>query len=199
MIKDHNDTEVFAVETDDEAFELETNELSEELSDETLCKIIEAVLFAAGYPVEYCRLAEILEIDEEKVKQLAEASRSKYDERGIQLLLFESSCQLCTKEAYSGYIKKALGIKQGGNLSNSSLEVLAIIAYHQPVTKAYIEQVRGVDSSHPLTSLQNKNLIVKSGRLEVPGHPTLYSTTDDFLRCFGITSLSELPQIDVLK
>jgi segregation and condensation protein B len=119
--------------------------------------------------------------------------------RGVQLIRFDKACQLCTKSEYEAYVKLALGIKQGrGNLSNSSLEVLAIIAYHQPVTRAYIEQVRGLDSSYSIAVLTEKNLIEKKGRLDVPGRPSLYGTTIDFLRCFGLTSLDQLPSVEML-
>ncbi len=167
------------------------------LSDREIQRTIEAVLFAAGYPVTYDKLLEILGIERKRLKALLTDLADKFEERGIQLLMLEGACQLCSKEKYAPYIRAALGIKQGGNLSGSSLEVLAIVAYHQPVTKAYIEQVRGVDCTYALTSLLAKNLIEKAGRLDVPGRPTLYTTTKDFLRCFGISSLSELPQIDI--
>ncbi|MBQ4574781.1 MAG: SMC-Scp complex subunit ScpB, partial [Clostridia bacterium] len=110
----------------------------------------------------------------------------------------DNSCQLCTDERYKDYIKNALGIKENGNLSQTSLEVLAVIAYNQPVTKAYVEQVRGVDCSYPISSLCDKNLIRRAGHLDVPGRPILYETTEDFLRCFGLSSLGELPYVELM-
>ncbi|MBQ7968659.1 MAG: SMC-Scp complex subunit ScpB [Clostridia bacterium] len=166
-------------------------------------EIIEAVLFAAGHPVSYDKLADILEITPSAAKELVAMYEEKYNNtdlpRGVQLIRFDKACQLCTKSEYESYVKLALGIKQGrGNLSNSSLEVLAIIAYHQPVTRAYIEQVRGLDSSYSIAVLSEKNLIEKKGRLDVPGRPSLYGTTLDFLRCFGLTSLDQLPSVEML-
>lgn len=166
-------------------------------------EIIEAVLYAAGHPVSYDKIADILETTPAIAKKMVEDFAEKYNNsdmpRGIQLLMFDKACQLCTKSEYESYVKMALGIKQGrGNLSNSSLEVLAIIAYHQPVTRAYIEQVRGLDSSYSVALLLEKNLIEKKGRLDVPGRPSLYGTTLDFLRCFGLTSLDQLPSVEML-
>ena len=163
-------------------------------------EIIEAVLFAAGHPVTYEKLADILEITPSAVKELVAMYEEQYNSselaRGVQLIRFDKACQLCTKSEYESYVKLALGIKQGrGNLSNSSLEVLAIVAYHQPVTRAYIEQVRGLDSSYAIAVLCEKNLIEKKGRLDVPGRPSLYGTTLDFLRCFGLSSIAELPGV----
>ena len=115
--------------------------------------------------------------------------------RGIMLLTFDDSCQLCTMEQYGQYIREALGIRRGGNLSASSIEVLAIIAYNEPVTRAYIDTVRGVDSNYSVNTLCEKHLIEPCGRLDAPGRPMLYRTTEDFLRVFGLNSLSELPEI----
>ena len=166
-------------------------------------EIIEAVLFAAGHPVTYDKLADILEMTPSEVKEILSMYEDKYNNsdtpRGVQLIRFDKACQLCTKSDYEPYIKLALGIKQGkANLSNSSLEVLAIIAYHQPVTRAYIEQVRGLDSSYSVAVLLEKNLIEKKGRLDVPGRPSLYGTTLDFLRVFGLSSLDQLPSVEML-
>ena len=166
-------------------------------------EIIEAILYAAGHPVTYDKIAEILEITSAEAKKAVEEYSEKYNNsdipRGVQLIMFDKACQLCTKSDYESYVKMALGIKQGrGNLSNSSLEVLAIIAYHQPVTRAYIDQARGLDSSYSVALLLEKNLIEKKGRLDVPGRPSLYGTTLDFLRCFGLTSLEQLPSVEML-
>jgi segregation and condensation protein B len=162
---------------------------------------IEAILFAAGYPVSYDKLAEVLELTPGAVKKIVQAQAQCYHDEathGIELLAYDTACQLCTKAEHEEIIKKALGIKKGaGTLSNSSLEVLAIIAYHQPVTRAYIEQIRGVDSSYHVGSLTDKGLIEPKGRLDVPGKPILFGTTKDFLRAFGIASLSELPSLDL--
>jgi len=158
---------------------------------------LEAILFAAGYPMTFDKLAEVLSISPLEVKAHLYTMKNKYDEaedRGIQLVFFDDSCQLCTKECYDKYIRVALGIRQSGKLSNSCMETLAIIAYNQPVTKAVIEQIRGVDCTYAISALTDKNLITVSGKLDVPGRPNLYSTTEDFLRVFGLVGLSELPK-----
>ena len=162
---------------------------------EALYPVIEAVLFAAGYPIPYERLSEITDSPIETVKEVALMLKEKYEaaDFGIQIITFDDSCQFCTKEQYEGYVREALGIKQGGKLSSSSLEVLAIVAYHQPVTRQQIEHIRGVDSSYAVSNLVLKKLIEEKGRLDVPGRPVLFGTTADFLRCFGLASLDELP------
>lgn len=162
---------------------------------------IEAILFAAGYPVKYEKLAEVLGLSPSDVKLFCEHMAEEYQKagRGILLLCLPETCQLTTKEQYMPYIREALGIKRGGNLSASSLEVLAIVAYNQPVTRAYIDAVRGVDSSYAVGSLLDKNLIEACGRLDAPGRPMLYVTTDKFLRVFGLNSLSELPETEALS
>lgn len=169
-----------------------------EYSDAEAAMIIEAVLFAAGYPVTYTKLGKVLNMAEARVKTIVKNMVEEYGEgsqRGIILLALPDSAQLCTKECYSSQIKEALGIKRGGNLSASSLEVLATVAYNQPVTRAYIDTVRGVDSAYAINSLSEKGLIEACGRLDAPGRPVLYRTTDDFLRCFGLSSLDELPEV----
>lgn len=162
---------------------------------------IEAILFAAGYPVKYDKLAEVLGLTPDDVRLFCEHMATEYEKagRGILMLCLPETCQLTTKEQYMPYIREALGIKRGGNLSASSLEVLAIVAYNQPVTRAYIDAVRGVDSSYAVGSLLDKNLIEACGRLDAPGRPMLYVTTDKFLRVFGLNSLSELPETEALS
>ena len=161
---------------------------------------IEAVVFAAGYPVPYQKLSEVTGIGVREVKHLAERIAKKYeaDEHGILLLLFKDSCQFCTKEQYGTYVREALGIRRGGNLSTASMEVLAIVAYNQPVTRAFIDAVRGVDSNYAVNSLIDKELIVATGRLDAPGRPLLYATTEKFLRVFGLSTLDELPKTEAL-
>ena len=164
---------------------------------------IEAILYAAGYPVKYSKLSEVLGLDVKDVKAMVEHMASQYNKedsiRGINLLIFEETCQFCTKEQYAPYIREALGIKRGGNLSASSLEVLAVIAYNQPVTRAYVDTVRGVDSSYAMNSLIDKGLIEACGRLDAPGRPMIYATTEKFLRVFGINSLEDLPKTESLE
>ena len=162
---------------------------------------IEAIMFAAGYPMKYEKLAEVLNITPSEVKRYVSELAEKYndDEHGIMVLMFAETCQFCTKEIHMPLIKEALGIKRGGNLSNSSMEVLAIVAYNQPVTRSFVDLVRGVDSNYAMNSLIDKALIEACGRLDAPGRPMLYGTTDKFLRVFGISSINELPEIEVLR
>ena len=160
---------------------------------------IEAILFAAGHPMEYSKLGEVLGLTPRDTKQLIMhlAERwGRHETGGVMLLTFDSSCQLCTNEKYLPYIREALGIKRGGNLSASSLEVLAIAAYNQPVTRPFIDTVRGVDSAYAVGSLLDKELIAPVGRLDAPGRPMLYGTTEKFLRVFGLSSIKELPEAD---
>ena len=163
---------------------------------------IEAILYAAGYPVKYEKIAEVLGLDLKNTKTLishmAETYNAENSKHGISLLTFDETCQFCTKEQYAPYIREALGIRRGGNLSASSMEVLAIVAYNQPVTRSFIDQVRGVDSSYAVTSLTDKALIASCGRLDAPGRPMLYATTEKFLRVFGLRSLSELPETEIM-
>ena len=163
---------------------------------------IEAILYAAGYPVKYTKIAEVLGLEAKDVKTMIEHMAAQFNKedspRGINLLMFEETCQFCTKEQYAPYIREALGIKRGGNLSASSLEVLAVIAYNQPVTRSYIDTVRGVDSSYAVNSLIDKGLIESCGRLDAPGRPMIYATTEKFLRVFGINSLEDLPKTESL-
>ena len=163
---------------------------------------IEAILYAAGHPVEYERIAEVLGLTKRDVKRMvehmAEAYNGENSSHGINLLAYDESCQFCTKEIYAPYIREALGIRRGGNLSASSMEVLAVVAYNQPVTRSFVDTVRGVDSSYAVTSLLDKNLIEAVGRLDAPGRPMLYGTTDKFLRVFGLSSLADLPETEAL-
>ena len=163
---------------------------------------IEAILYAAGYPVKYEKIAEVLGLDVQNTKTLishmADIYNAENSKHGISLLTFDDTCQFCTKEQYAPYIREALGIRRGGNLSASSMEVLAIVAYNQPVTRSFIDQVRGVDSSYAVNSLIDKALIASCGRLDAPGRPMLYATTEKFLRVFGLRSLSELPETEVM-
>ena len=163
---------------------------------------IEAILYAAGYPVKYVKIAEVLGLDVRNTKKIIEHMSEEFNgeksKRGINLLVFDETCQFCTKEQYAPYIREALGIRRGGNLSASSMEVLAVVAYNQPVTRSFVDQVRGVDSSYAFNSLIDKALIEACGRLDAPGRPMLYVTTEKFLRVFGINSLSELPATETM-
>lgn len=164
--------------------------------------LIEAIMFAAGYPMKYEKLASVIGITPSEVKMHVAEIAQRYNEsedHGIMVLTFPETCQFCTKEKFAPYIKEALGIKRGGNLSGSSMEVLAIVAYNQPVTRTFVDLVRGVDSSYAMTSLIDKALIEATGRLDAPGRPMLYCTTDKFLRVFGLSSLKDLPEVEMLR
>lgn len=164
---------------------------------------LEAILFAAGYPMPYTKLSEVLGLPVPDIQRLLEHMQPAFNgedsHRGVQLLLLPETAQLCTKERFAPYIREALGVRRGGNLSASSMEVLAVVAYNQPVTRSFIDSVRGVDSSYAVNSLLDKGLIEAVGRLEVVGRPMLYATTDKFLRVFGINSLAELPATEALS
>lgn len=160
--------------------------------------IIESVLFAAGHPVEYAKMAALFGCAAIEMKDRIAEFSERYNRRntGLRLLALDGCAQICTREEYAPYIREALAIRKGGNLSNSSMEVLSIVAYRQPVTRVYIDRVRGVDSSYAVNSLLERGLIKIVGRLDQPGRPMLFGTTPDFLRSFGIDSITELPKID---
>ena len=157
----------------------------------------EAILFACGEPLETERLAEALELDEEYTEKILEKLQADLDENGSGLCVvkMENRYQLCTRVQYADTIRKVLEVKKNTPLSSAAFEVLAVIAYNQPVTKSYIEQVRGVDCSSVVNTLCQKGLVEEKGRLELPGRPLLYGTTPDFLKCFCISSLTELPEL----
>ena len=173
----------------------------ESVSLEKVAAAIEAILYAAGHPVEYSKLSEVLGLSVKDVKNMVEAMSRDYNSessrRGVLLLMYPESCQFATKEEFLPYIREALGIKRGGNLSASTMEALAVVAYNQPVTRAYVDAVRGVDSSYAMTSLIDKGLIESLSRLDAPGRPMLYTTTEKFLRVFGLRSLEDLPETEL--
>lgn len=161
------------------------------------CAALEAVLFAAGEPMETERLAEALGMEPAEIESAAqtlavelEAARS-----GLQLLQLGTSWQLTTREAYAEEIRAALEIKRNTPLSNAAMETLTIIAYNQPVTKGFVERVRGVDSGSVVNTLVERGLLEEAGRIEVPGRPVTYRTTAHFLRTFGLQSLADLPAL----
>ncbi len=158
---------------------------------------LEAVLFAVGEPIEISRLAQSLEVDEETLASALENLSASLEERnsGLCLLKLDDKYQLCTKSDFAAEIRKVLEVKKNAPLSNAAFEVLAIIAYNQPVTKSFVEQIRGVDCSGVMASLCQKSLIEEKGRLDLPGRPLIYGTTPEFLRCFCISSLDELPSL----
>ena len=158
---------------------------------------IEAILFAAGHPVSYATLARVFELTPGKIKDIVFEYSLKYNDpdipRGVILLTYQDSCQLCTKQHYLPEIREALGIRKSGTLSTSSMEALAIVAYNQPVTRIFVDTLRRADSSYAMNNLIDRGLIECKGRLDVPGRPMLYGTTSDFLRSFGLKDLDSLP------
>ncbi len=164
---------------------------------DSLISKLEAMLFAAGDPVEASKLAEVLDIDIESVTKMLGHLGALYDEResGLMLIKIDNKYQLCTREKHSEELRKLLEIKKNTPLSNAAFEVLAIIAYNKTVTRSFVEQVRGVDCSGPISSLVQKGLIEEKGRLDLPGRPLIYGTTDRFLRCFSLNSLDDLPEL----
>ncbi len=165
----------------------------------TLQSTIEAMLFAVGAPMTVERIKELTGESEDAVREAAEAlaARLADENSGIQLIQIEDGYQLCTKPDAGDTVKKALELKKAPPLSKATLEVLAIIAYNQPVTRGFIEQVRGIDSSYIVAGLVDKGLICERGTLDAPGRPSLFGTTDAFLRCFGLASLSDLPETEL--
>lgn len=158
---------------------------------------LEAILFAAGEPVALERICLTLELDKATVEALCQrlSDQYSYERRGLRLLRMDGSYQLCTAAEYAPLIRKAFESRKPAKLSQPALEVLAIIAYYQPVTRAYIDQVRGVDSSYTVGLLLERELIEEAGRLAVPGRPIQYRTTKNFLRSFSLSSLDELPEL----
>lgn len=158
---------------------------------------IEAMLFAAGDPVEPAKLAEVLDIDVENVIKMLGHLEATYDERegGLRVIRVDGKYQICTREEYSDEVRGLLEIKKNTPLSQAAFEVLAIVAYNKTVTRSFIEQIRGVDCSGPVSNLIQKGLIEEKGRLDLPGRPLVYGTTDRFLRCFSLNSLDDLPDL----
>ena len=164
-----------------------------------LQRAIEAILFAAGEPVSVERMANAIGCSKADADDCARAlaDEYKFDRRGIRIVCLEESFQMGSNPELAAFVTKALETRKPPKLSAAQLEALTVIAYYQPTTKAYVEQIRGVDSSYSIGALLNKKLIEECGRLNVPGRPFLYRTTADFLRTFGLSSLSELPEFDL--
>ena len=162
-----------------------------------ICAAIEAVLFAAGAPVERERIAQALEITPDEVDSKIAALLDDYNkaQTGITIIRLKNSYQMVSRKEYAPQIRTVMDLRRNTPLSQAALEVLAVVAYNQPVTKAFVEQVRGVDCSGVIGSLTSKDLIEEKGRLELPGRPLLYGTTENFLRCFNISDLENLPPL----
>ena len=157
----------------------------------------EAVLFAAGEPVEIEKFCTVFEVDTETVESVMDMLSDRLEDSGssVKVVRLDFSYQLCTRKEYAENIRAVLDLRRKAPLSQAALEVLAVIAYNQPVTKAYVEQVRGVDCSGVVSTLVEKGLLEEKSRLELPGRPLLYGTTQNFLRCFGLKNLDELPEV----
>ena len=158
---------------------------------------IEAILFAAGESVPVARLSLVLDTDEGEVTRLAQELSDRYEreQRGMRILRLDDKLQMCSAPEYAPFIVKTLEQRRPPMLSQPALETLAIVAYFQPVTRAYIDRVRGVDSSYTVSALTERGLIEICGRLDAPGRPALFRTTDVFLRTMGISELSQLPPL----
>ena len=167
------------------------------MAEQNLTGLLEAVLFACGEPIELARLAAGLSLEKAAVREQLEryAEKLKKSDRGLELLFLGESVQLCAKRSFEEQIAQVIASRKSAPLSGAAMEVLAIIAYNQPVTKSFVEQVRGVESGQVVNNLVEKELVEEAGRLEIPGRPITYRTTANFLRCFGISSLAELPPV----
>ena len=162
---------------------------------------IEGILFASGEPVAVDRICVALEMDRNTVELVLQklADYYSFERRGIRLVRMDDTWQLCSAPEYGDYIRKAFEIRKPAKLSQPALEVLTIIAYYQPTTRAYVDQIRGVDSSYTVSLLLDRHLIEECGRLQVPGRPRLYRTTKAFLRAFHLNSLEDLPEMPGLE
>lgn len=158
---------------------------------------VEAILFAAGEPLPIERICLALDLDRPTAEQVLQklGDHYAYERRGIRLVRMEDCYQLCSSPDYADLIRKAFEIRKTARLSQPALEVLTIVAYYQPTTRAYVDQVRGVDSSYTVSLLLERGFIEECGRLQVPGRPRLYRTTKKFLRDFHLSSLEELPEM----
>ncbi|MDO4418949.1 MAG: SMC-Scp complex subunit ScpB [Ruminococcus sp.] len=166
------------------------------MSDRNFKCAIEAILFASGDSVSVDRIATALELTKKEAEKLLDELMAEYiaAQRGITIIKLENSYQMVSVKEYAKEIRTVMDLRRNTPLSQAALEVLAVIAYNQPVTKAFVEQVRGVDCSGVIGSLTTKDLIEEKGRLELPGRPLIYGTTENFLRCFSLSSLDDLPE-----
>jgi len=167
------------------------------MNDADLLAAAEAILFAAGEPLEQDRLSEALELAPLETQALIDALAERLQQRGggVCLLRLGDKVQLCTRPEFADVVRAALERGRTAALTPAALEVLAVVGYHQPVTRAYIEQVRGVDCGNVIAGLCQKRLLQERGRLDLPGRPLLYGTTEEFLKCFCMESLDELPKL----
>ncbi|OPX43648.1 segregation and condensation protein B [Ruminiclostridium hungatei] len=165
----------------------------------TMESIIESLIFSYGDALSLEKICEIIELDKKTAKNLMKNFMDKYngENKGIIIREINDKYQMCSNPQYYDYVTKLYQIRQKQALSQAAYEVLAIIAYNQPITRAKIEQIRGVNSDSAVTRLLERNLVKEAGKLDVPGRPRLYETTDEFLRCFGFKSIKDLPMLDI--
>lgn len=161
--------------------------------------IIEAILFSCGRVVETKELMLALELSAEDIEKIIQSMKIDFEPRGIEILKVDNGYQLSTKKEYYEYIYPLFDNREKPTLSNAALETLSIIAYNPKITRAEIESIRGVNSDGTIYKLLEFNLIEEAGKLDAPGRPTMYKTTNEFLKMFGITSLEELPQLPKYK
>lgn len=159
---------------------------------------IEGILFAAGEPVKAAKLAAVLDVSVEKINDAVKILRHEYDTnlRGLKIIEIDEGYQICSRPEYYAYIQEILGEQRRQALSNAAMEALAIVAYKQPITRGQVEYIRGVNSDGAVNRLVERNLIEECGRLDAPGRPILYRTTQNFLRCFGLKTPEDLPAVD---
>jgi len=160
---------------------------------------IEGILFAAGEPVKAAKLAAVLDVTVKEITKAVENLRHEYDEklRGLKIIEIDEGYQICSRPEYYVFIQEILGEQRRQALSNAAMEALAIVAYKQPITRGQVEYIRGVNSDGAMNRLVERNLIEESGRLDAPGRPILYKTTQNFLRCFGLKTPEDLPLVDL--
>lgn len=177
----------------------DNNEVSYDVRE--IKSIIEALLFTSGEPLSIEDISDALQINKKSVAALIKEmiDEFNYERRGIQIISFNNKYQICTRPEHSEYIRRLLKPHNKQSLSKAAIEVIAIIAYKQPVTRQAIDTIRGVKCDKIISNLVDKKLIKEVGRLETPGRPILYGTTDDFLRYFGLENLNNLPVLEGFK
>jgi segregation and condensation protein B len=177
----------------------EERDESRAIDDRQLCCMLEALLFVSDGPVQVSRLGQVLEVDAERVESALTKLAEEYRGRGLRLLRSEGTVQMVTAPEMAAYVERFLGVQTTARLSNAALETLAIIAYKQPITRASIEALRGVNVSRALATLQARSLVREVGRVDGPGRPALFGTTPEFLQYFGMENLTQLPALEITE
>lgn len=189
------------IEYEQVSLDLGERESMEQTKAESIISIIEAILFTMGEAVQVGKLAEVVELDVKAVKEVLKTMEERYweEDRGIMLTWLEDSVQLCTKPQMYEYLIKIAKAPRKMTLTETVLETLSIIAYKQPVTRVEVERIRGVSCDHAINKLLEYDLICELGRLDAPGRPLLFGTTEQFLRCFGVSSIEDLPEVNPVQ